>query len=206
MRDLPSGTVTFLFTDIEGSTRLVRQLRGGYAEVLAEHQRLLRTAFAQHGGHEIDTQGDAFFYVFSSAHEAVLAAIEGQRALLEFPWPDGAPVKVRVGIHTAQAAAAGGRYTGLAVHRAARICAAGHGSQVLVSQATQSLLEDEEEDLAARLRDLGDVRLKDIERRSACTRSMQRGCRQSFRPRAARRRRPRRSKPRSRCRCGDAGR
>jgi DNA-binding beta-propeller fold protein YncE len=125
---------------------------------------LLRTAFAQHGGHEIDPQGDAFFYVFSSAHEAVLAAIEGQRALIGFPWPDGAPVKVRMGIHTGQAAPVGGRYTGLAVHRAARICAAGHGSQVLVSQATQSLLEDEEEDLAARLRGLGDVRLKDIER------------------------------------------
>ena len=164
MRDLPSGAVTFLFTDIEGSTQLVRQLRDDYAEVLAEHQQLLRTAFAQHGGHEIDTQGDAFFYVFSSAHEAVLAAIEGQRALIGFPWPDGAPVKVRMGIHTGQSAPVGGRYTGLAVHRAARICAAGHGSQVLVSQATQSLLEDEEEDLAARLRGLGDVRLKDIER------------------------------------------
>ena len=164
MRDLPSGAVTFLFTDIEGSTRLVRQLRGGYAEVLAEHQQLLRTAFAQHGGHEIDTQGDAFFYVFSSAHEAVLAAIEGQRALIGFPWPDGGAVKVRMGIHTGQSTPTGGRYTGLAVHRAARICAAGHGSQVLVSQATQSLLEDEEEDLAAGLRDLGDVRLKDIDR------------------------------------------
>jgi YVTN family beta-propeller protein len=162
--ELPSGAVTFLFSDIEGSTRLVRQLRGGYADVLAEHQQLLRTAFAQHGGHEIDTQGDAFFYVFASAHEAVLAAVEGQRALTGFPWPDGAPVKVRMGIHTGQAAPVGGRYTGLAVHRAARICAAGHGSQVLVSQATQSLLEDEEEDLAVLLRGLGDVRLKDIER------------------------------------------
>jgi YVTN family beta-propeller protein len=162
--DLPSGAVTFLFTDIEGSTRLVRQLRSRYAEVLGEHQRLLRQAFSQHGGYEIDTQGDAFFYAFGSAHEAVLAAVEAQRALSGYPWPDEAAVKVRIGIHTGQAAPVNGRYTGLAVHRAARICAAGHGGQVLVSQATQSLLEDEEEDLAVRMRDLGDQRLKDIER------------------------------------------
>jgi YVTN family beta-propeller protein len=164
MADLPSGAVTFLFTDIEGSTRLVRQLRGRYAQVLDEHQRLLREAFSHHGGHEIDTQGDAFFYAFGSAGEAVLAAVEAQRALSDNPWPDDSEVKVRIGIHTGQAAPVNGRYTGLAVHRAARICAAGHGGQVLVSQATQSLLEDEEEDLAIQLRDLGDQRLKDIER------------------------------------------
>jgi YVTN family beta-propeller protein len=164
MADLPSGAVTFLFTDIEGSTRLVRRLRGRYAEVLGEHQRLVRDAFSQHGGHEIDTQGDAFFYAFGSAHEAVLAAVEAQRALSGYPWPDESDVRVRMGIHTGQAAPVDGRYTGLAVHRAARICAAGHGGQVLVSQATQSLLEDEEEDLAVRMRDLGDQRLKDIER------------------------------------------
>jgi YVTN family beta-propeller protein len=164
MADLPSGAVTFLFTDIEGSTRLVRQLRSRYAEVLEEHQRLLRQAFSQHGGHEIDTQGDAFFYAFGSAHEAVLAAVEAQRALSGYPWPDETEVKVRIGVHTGQAAPVNGRYTGLAVHRAARICAAGHGGQILVSQATQSLLEDEEEDLAVRMRDLGDQRLKDIDR------------------------------------------
>jgi YVTN family beta-propeller protein len=164
MADLPTGAVTFLFTDIEGSTRLVRKLRGRYAEVLSEHQRLLREAFSQHGGYEIDTQGDAFFYAFGSAHEAVLAAVEAQRALSGYPWPEDSEVKVRIGIHTGQAAPVNGRYTGLAVHRAARICAAGHGGQVLVSQATQSLLEDEEEDLAVRMRDLGDQRLKDIER------------------------------------------
>jgi YVTN family beta-propeller protein len=164
MADLPSGAVTFVFTDIEGSTHLVRRLRDRYSEVLSEHQRLLREAFSRHGGHEIDTQGDAFFYAFGSAHEAVLAAIEGQRALSGYPWPDEAEVKVRIGVHTGQAAPVNGRYTGLAVHRAARICAAGHGGQILVSQATQSLLEDEEEDLAVRMRDLGDQRLKDIER------------------------------------------
>jgi YVTN family beta-propeller protein len=164
MTDLPRGAVTFLFTDIEGSTRLVKQLRDDYGEVLAAHQQLLRQAFANHGGFEIDTQGDAFFVAFSSAREAVLAAVEGQRALSGYPWPNEASVKVRMGIHTGQAAPVDGRYTGLAVHRAARICAAGHGGQVLVSQATQTLLEDEEEDLAVSLDDLGTQRLKDLDR------------------------------------------
>src|ERR671937_711593 len=164
MPDVPSGTATLLFTDIEGSTRLLKQLRERYAEVLAEHQRLLREAFAAHGGHEIDTQGDSFFVAFASARDAVLAAVEGQLALASHPWPEGARVKVRMGLHTGQATATDGRYTGLAVHRAARICAAGHGGQVLVSQATQTLLEDEEEDLHVFLRDLGEQRLKDLER------------------------------------------
>ena len=164
MADLPSGAVTFVFTDIEGSTRLVRQLRDRYAEALADHQRLVRAAFTGHGGHEIDTQGDAFFYAFESAHEAVLAAVEAQLALSGHPWPDESELKVRIGVHTGQAAPANGRYTGLAVHRAARICAAGHGGQVLVSQATQSMIEDEEEHLAVSLLDLGEQRLKDIDR------------------------------------------
>jgi YVTN family beta-propeller protein len=164
MDELPSGAVTFLFTDIEGSTRLLKELREQYADVLAEHQRLLRAAFAAHGGHEIDTQGDSFFVAFSRARDAVLAAVEGQLALLANTWPDEARVRVRMGIHTGQAVASEGRYTGLAVHRAARIGAAGHGGQVLVSQATQTLLEDEEEDLRLFLRDLGEKRLKDLDR------------------------------------------
>jgi YVTN family beta-propeller protein len=164
MADLPSGAVTFLFTDIEGSTRLVKQLRDGYAGVLADHQRLLRAAFEAHNGHEVDTQGDSFFIAFSSARDALLAAVEGQLAMLAHDWPDGVEVKVRMGLHTGQAVAAGGRYTGLAVHRAARIGAAGHGGQILLSQATQTLLEDEEEDLHVFLRDLGEQRLKDLER------------------------------------------
>jgi YVTN family beta-propeller protein len=162
--DLPSGAVTFLFTDMEGSTRLVKQLRERYGEVVTEHQRLLRAAFANHRGHEVDTQGDSFFVVFSSARDAVLAAVEGQHALRSHPWPDGVELKVRMGIHTGQAVASDGRYTGLAVHRAARIGAAGHGGQVLVSQATQTLLEDEEEDLPISFRDLGEQRLKDLDR------------------------------------------
>ncbi len=164
MGDLPTGAVTFLFTDIEGSTRLVRRLRERYPEVLAEHQRLVRAAFARHGGHEIDTQGDAFFYAFGSAQEAVLAAVEAQRALSGHPWPDEAELKVRMEFTRVRPRRVNGRYAGLAVHRAARICAAGHGGQILVSQATQSLIEDDEEHLAVGLRDLGEQRLKDIDR------------------------------------------
>jgi len=162
--ELPSGAVTFLFTDLEGSTQLVKQLRERYHESLGEHQRLLREAFAKHRGRELDTQGDAFFVVFASARDAVLAALEAQRALARYPWPGGRPFKVRMGIHTGQTNPVNGRYTGLAVHRAARICAAGHGGQVLVSQATQTLVEDEEENLDVQLRDLGSQRLKDLDR------------------------------------------
>ncbi len=164
MTEIPSGAVTFLFTDIEGSTRLVKQLRELYGEVVAEHQRLLRGAFTAHGGYEVDTQGDSFFVAFSSARDALLAAVEGQLALLSHQWPEGVAVKVRMGLHTGQAVTAHGRYTGLAVNRAARIGAAGHGGQVLVSQATQTLLEDEEEDLHVFLRDLGEQLLKDLDR------------------------------------------
>jgi YVTN family beta-propeller protein len=164
MAELPSGAVTFLFSDIEGSTRLVKQLRERWGDVRAEHERLLRAAFAHHNGYEVDTQGDSFFVAFASARDAVLAAVEGQRAILTHRWPDGVQVKVRMGVHTGQAVVADGRYTGLAVHRGARIGAAGHGGQVLVSQATQTLLEDEEEDLHVVLRDLGEQRLKDLDR------------------------------------------
>jgi YVTN family beta-propeller protein len=162
--DLPSGAVSFLFTDVEGSTRLVKQLRERWDDVLRDHQRLLRNAFAAHGGHEVDTQGDSFFVAFSSARDAVLAAAEGQLALQSHPWPEGAQIRVRMGVHTGQAVASEGRYTGLAVHRAARIAAAAHGGQILVSQATQTLLEDEEEDLHVSFRDLGEQRLKDLDR------------------------------------------
>jgi YVTN family beta-propeller protein len=164
MADLPSGAVTFLFTDIESSTRHVKYFRERWDEILAEHRRLLRAAFAVHGGHEVDTQGDSFFVVFASARDAVLAAVAGQRALLSHDWPEEAELRVRMGLHTGQAVVTDGRYTGLAVHRAARIGAAGHGGQVVVSQATHMLLEDEEEDLGIVLRDLGEQRLKDLDR------------------------------------------
>jgi class 3 adenylate cyclase len=161
---LPSGAVTFLFSDIEGSTRLVKALRDGYAEVLAEHRRLVRVAIAAHAGHEVDTQGDAFFVAFGGAKQAVLCALEIQRVLAAQQWPGGAAVRVRIGIHTGQAAPARGGYTGLGVHRAARICAAAAGGQVLISQATQALIEDEEEDLGFTLVDVGERALKDLDR------------------------------------------
>jgi class 3 adenylate cyclase len=164
MSELPSGAVTFLFSDIEGSTRLVKQLRERWGDILAEHQRLLREAFQAHQGHELDTQGDSFFVAFARARDAVLAAVDAELALQQHEWPDGVYLKVRIGMHTGQAALTEGRYTGLAVHRAARIGAAAHGGQVLVSQATETLLEDEEEDLGVQFRDLGTQRLKDLDR------------------------------------------
>src|SRR5215218_7221507 len=146
---LPSGTVTFLFTDIEGSTRLLHELGDGYAAALGEHRRLLRGAFERYGGVEVDTQGDAFFVAFARASDAVAAAAEAQAALAE------GPVRVRMGLHTGEPTVTGEGYVGLDVHRAARIAAAGHGGQVLLSQATRDLV-------GAEMRDLGDHRLKDL--------------------------------------------
>ncbi len=164
MSELPSGVVTFLFSDIEGSTRLVKALREGYQQVLAEHQRLVRAAITGQGGHEVNTQGDAFFVAFAGAKQAVLCALEIQQALAGHDWPAGAPVRVRIGIHTGHAVPAEGVYTGLAVHRAARICAAARGGQVLVSQATQTIIEDEEGEPGFTLVDLGERTLKDLDR------------------------------------------
>jgi predicted ATPase/class 3 adenylate cyclase/DNA-binding CsgD family transcriptional regulator len=166
LTEFPSGAVTFLFSDIEGSTRLVKALRERYAPVLAEHRQLVRAAIAGHGGHEVDTQGDAFFAVFGEAKQAVLCALEVQRSLAAHDWPPGTRVRVRMGIHTGHSIPADGMYTGLAVHRAARICAAARGGQVLISQATQTLVEDEEEGekQGFTLADLGEHHLKDLDR------------------------------------------
>jgi DNA-binding NarL/FixJ family response regulator/class 3 adenylate cyclase len=165
MPELPSGTVTFLFSDIEGSTALLRQLRDRYGDVLADHQRLLRSAFEEEGGSEIDSQGDSFFYCFRKARDAVRAAVAGQRALLAHSWPGGTEVRVRMGIHTGDASVRENRYHGLAVHRAARICDAGHGGQILLSQTSHTLLEDEEDEHdGLSLRELGVQRLKDFDR------------------------------------------
>jgi class 3 adenylate cyclase/streptogramin lyase len=159
------ATATFLFTDIEGSTQLLKSHRGEYANILAEHRRLLSETFAAHGGKEIDNQGDAFFVAFNRAKDAVLAAAACQRAVAAHSWPGGASLQVRIGIHTGEADLTVDRYVGLSVHRAARICAVGHGGQVLLSQTTASHLEDEEEDLPGiALKDLGEQRLKDISR------------------------------------------
>ena len=150
-RALPTGTVTFLFTDIEGSTRLLQELgASAYADSLAEHRRVLRDAFLRHEGVEVDTQGDAFFVAFPTAPGAATAASEAQRALAS------GPIRVRMGIHTGTPHITEEGYVGPDVHRAARIAAAGHGGQVLVSSSTATLLDRES------LRDLGDHRLKDL--------------------------------------------
>jgi predicted ATPase/class 3 adenylate cyclase len=151
MRDLPTGTVTLVFTDVEGSTRLLEELGDDYAEAFDSHQRALRTAFGGRGGVEVNTQGDAFFFAFESATDAVAGAADAQQALV------GGPMKVRIGIHTGEPATRNGDYLGPDVHRAARIMAAGHGGQVLLSQATREFLDSTFE-----LRDLGEHRLKDL--------------------------------------------
>ena len=162
MPNLPTGTVTFLFTDIEGSTALLQGLGDRrYAEVLAEHQRLLRDVFAKGNGQVIDTQGDAFLVAFPRATDAVGAAVAAQRALTKHAWPDGASLWVRMGLHTGEPVSETGGYVGLDVHRAARICAAGHGGQILLSQAVKILAAP---DLppGVSLRELGAHRLKDL--------------------------------------------
>jgi class 3 adenylate cyclase len=159
---LPGGTVTFLFTDIEGSTRLLQELGDGYGQVVADHRRLLREVFQAAGGNEVDTQGDAFFYSFPRARDAVRSAVDGQRALAGHEWPGGAQVLVRMGLHTGEPTVGDEGYVGLDVVRAARICSAGHGGQILLSETTRALLGN---DLPERVsvRDLGQAHLKDIQ-------------------------------------------
>jgi predicted ATPase/class 3 adenylate cyclase len=150
-RDLPTGTVTFLFTDVEGSTRLLHEHGDGYTELLAAHRRALRGAFAAHSGVEVDTQGDAFFVAFGSAGDAVASARAGQDAL------EAGPVRVRMGIHTGEPIVTDEGYIGIDVHRAARIAAAAHGGQIVLSETTNRLLDG-----ATPVRDLGEHRLKDL--------------------------------------------
>jgi predicted ATPase/class 3 adenylate cyclase len=151
--ELPAGTVTLLFTDVEGSTRLLHELGDRYADVLAEHRRLLRRAFVRHGGVEVDTQGDAFFVAFERAADAVAAAAECNSGLA------GGPIRVRIGIHTGEPLVTEEGYVGVDVHRAARIMSAGHGGQVLLSEKTRALIGEEQ-----MLTDLGLHRLKDMRR------------------------------------------
>lgn len=158
----PSGTVTCLFTDIEGSTRLEIELgTGPYRELRERHRAILRAAFDAHRGHEQGTEGDSFFVIFVSATDAVAAVVEAQRALTAEPWPDGAVVRVRMGLHTGEVEAVGTDVIGLAINRAARIAAVAHGGQVLLSDATRALVVD---GLPAGvgIRDLGEHRLKDL--------------------------------------------
>ena len=161
MPELPSGTVTFLFTDIEGSTRLLQALGDAYAKVRSDHAVIIRGAIAAGGGVEVDTAGDSFFAAFPTPQGAVKAAVMAQRGLQSHEWPGGALVRVRMGVHTGEGVASGSHYVGMDVHRAARIGDAAHGGQVIVSAATRGLVEHS---LPAEttLRDLGEHRLKDI--------------------------------------------
>ena len=157
MPELPTGTVTLLFTDIEGSTKLVQELgRERYVEALDAHRRLLREACAAHGGVEVEMQGDSFHFAFASARQAVEAAAAAQRTHAGHPW-SGEPLLVRIGLHTGEPTRHGELFAGLDVHRAARIMGTAEGGQVLVSQTTHDLLAGEFE-----LRDLGERQLKDL--------------------------------------------
>jgi predicted ATPase/class 3 adenylate cyclase len=160
--ELPTGTVTFLFTDIEGSTRLLGQLGDRFQNVLEAHHAILRSAFDAAGGVEVQTEGDAFFVVFPMASDAVRAAVEAQRALATHPWPEDGVVRVRMGMHTGAGVLGGDSYVGMDVHRAARIAAAGYGSQIVVSEATRTLAAGGTSVADVSFRDLGAHRLKDL--------------------------------------------
>ncbi len=161
--ELPDGTLTVLYTDIEDSTPLTVRLGARYTEVLTTHRALLRNVFAEYGGREVDTQGDSFFVVFARATQAVAAAVAIQRALAAEAWPEGGAVRVRIGIHTGEPIRTAGGYTGLDVIRGARTTEAGHGGQVLLSKSTGALVEGTLAD-GLSLRDLGAHRLKGLPR------------------------------------------
>jgi predicted ATPase/class 3 adenylate cyclase len=162
MESLPTGTVTFLFTDIEGSTRLLQETGSEtYRAALEQHQRLLRRAFADHEGLERGTQGDSFLVVFREAGKAIAAAVDAQRALAAADWPSGAAIRVRMGLHSGVGELGGDDYVGLDIHRAARIASVAHGGQVLLSEATKSL-GDRQLPPAVTTRNLGRHRLKDL--------------------------------------------
>ena len=163
MSTLPGGTVTFVFTDIEGSTQLLQELGDeGYGQVSADHRRLVRETFGARGGTEIDTQGDAFFFSFPRARDAVAAAVDAQRALRDHGWPDGREVRVRMGVHTGEPHMGEEGYLGMDVVRAARISAAGHGGQILISETTRALLGNQLPEGVA-VHDLGQQHLKDVQ-------------------------------------------
>ena len=138
--ELPGGTVTFAFTDVEDSTELLKRLRDDYADLLTAHRKIIREAFTARDGIEIDTQGDAFFFVFPRARDAIEAAVDAQRAHASATWPQEVAVRVRMGLHTGEPAVHDEGYVGLDVVRAARICTEGRGGQILLSETTRALL------------------------------------------------------------------
>ena len=160
--ELPSGTLTLLFSDIEGSTALLLRLGEAWGDALSTHRALLRSAWAAHGGAEMGTEGDSFFVVFESAHDAVRAAVAAQQAVHVQSWPQGVTLRVRMGLHTGEPKRHEDGYVGEDVHRAARIGATAHGGQIVVSATTARLVRDLEHAAAIELRDLGEHRLKDF--------------------------------------------
>jgi predicted ATPase/class 3 adenylate cyclase len=162
MLKIPTGTVTFLFTDIEGSTQLLHRFGDRYADLLAQHQIILRAAIAKHDGYEVSTEGDAFFVAFARASDGLATAADAQRELFAYAWPENGTVLVRMALHTGEPICSGNNYTGLDVHRTARISHAAHGGQVLISAATRILIGNRFPE-GSRLRDLGEHRLKDLE-------------------------------------------
>ncbi len=164
MPELPTGTVTFVFSDLEGSTRLLKQLGDvAYAGMLGRHRQIVREVFAAHGGSEIDTQGDAFFYGFSRARAAVAAAVEVQRRHEQEEWPNNEKVRARMGLHTGEPVVGEEGYTGLDVVRAARIAADGDGGQILLSESTRAIVGNDLPE-GVGVRELGARTLKDIDR------------------------------------------
>ena len=159
--DLPTGTVTFLFTDIEGSTRLVQAFGDAYPPLLEQHHDIVRSAVEANDGLVVSTEGDSFFAVFPVAPAALAAAVQAQLALERHPWPDGASIRVRIGVHTGEGRLGAGSYVGVDVHRGARIGAAGHGGQVLLSASAAQLCRHDVPP-GASLVDLGKHRLKDL--------------------------------------------
>src|SRR5919109_4229 len=157
MPELPTGTATFLFTDLEGSTQLALHMAERWETALMEHRRLVRAAVSEHGGSEIDSRGDEFFVAFEEPQQAVDAAALAQRSMAEYDWPAGGELRVRMGMHTGQAIYADKDYLGVDVHRAARICFVGHGGQILMSAATHSFLPE-----SVVCRDLGTYRLRGL--------------------------------------------
>ena len=162
MTTLPGGTVTFVFTDIEGSTKLLQELGEEYGDVSREHRRIVREAFGARGGTEIDTQGDSFFFSFTRARDAVAAAVDAQRGLRDHEWPHDMEVRVRMGLHTGEPSLGDEGYLGIDVVRAARISAAGHGGQILVSETTRALIGNQLPE-GVQVHDLGQQNLKDIQ-------------------------------------------
>jgi class 3 adenylate cyclase len=156
--DAPAGTVTMLFTDIEGSTQLLRQLGERYGELLREHQDLLRDVAGSHGGRVVDTQGDAFFFAFPTSKAALIAGVEAQRQLAGHAWPGDVRVRVRMGVHTGEPSLSSDGYLGIDVVNAARICSAAHGGQLIASESTRALARSDPPP-EIRFRDLGEFTL-----------------------------------------------